>query len=265
MSTNPTPTKNIVDGTDEIIRDAINELTHGHEWFWTKTTMDEISNISPPESKFEALIDLLWEKIETNWRLAGERGGGDRNWRWAPQLYIDHEENESPETKLEKGLAGVLPKEHWTNQVPTASGLISSNSDRKRNIDLAHWDGAETVTLIELKIASDTPIYAAFEIIRNALLLCLSRVHPEQIKAVDPRWRRASRAHLRVVAPASFYEESGRCRSLAWFEIELDRAIATFGEKLPEHARISIDFGFRIFDLPEVLLNAIESARAFPA
>ena len=130
MNTNPTPPKNIVDGTDEIIRDAINDLTGGREWFWTKTTMDELSKISPSESNFARLIDHLWEKIETNWKVAGERLGGGRNWRWEPQLYID-EENESPETKLEKGLASVLPKEHWANQIPTASGLISSTSDRK--------------------------------------------------------------------------------------------------------------------------------------
>ena len=74
--------ENIVDGTDEIIRDAINELSHGREWFWTKTTMDELSRISPSVTDFEALIDRLWEKIETNWELAGKRRGGDRNWRW---------------------------------------------------------------------------------------------------------------------------------------------------------------------------------------
>ena len=111
----PAPPKNIVDGTDEIIRDAINEPTRGCKWFWTKTTMDELSEISPSESNFALLIDRLWEKIETNWKLAGERGGGERNWRWSQQLYIDYDENELPETKLEKGLASVLVKENWAN------------------------------------------------------------------------------------------------------------------------------------------------------
>ena len=63
MTTDPAPPKNIVDGTDEIIRDAINAITHGREWFWTKTTMDELSEISPSDPNFAVLIDRLWEKI----------------------------------------------------------------------------------------------------------------------------------------------------------------------------------------------------------
>jgi hypothetical protein len=266
MSENTVPPKNIVDGTDEIIRDAINALTKGREWFWTKTTLDELSKIAPPDADLEPVILRLWEKIESNWKAVdpiNQRGGGASNWRWKLLPSINYEENESPETRLEKALALALKRDRWANQIPTSSGLISSTSDRKRNIDVAHWDGDTTLTLIELKIASDTLLFAAFEIILNSLLLCLARKYATQIKMVDPVWSKATKAHLRVVAPAAFYRDGDKARSLGWFEEKLSAAVSGFGSKLPPPARLEMDFGFRVFDLSDVLLRSIESAKAF--
>jgi len=234
---------NILDGTDEIICNKINEITGGHKWFGTKTTLLEVSKICPSDIDLTALIRTLYQKIESNWKNGGQLGSNE-NWRWSLKRNIDPE-NKSAEIRIERAFANILSPEHWANQIPVASGLVGS-ADGRRNIDLAHWDGVRTVTLIELKVASDTPIYAAFEIVRYALLLCLAREHTE-IRMAKPLWKEVSLARLRVVAPTAYYQRDGKPLSLGWIEHAIDRAVAAFGETLPESAKLTMDFGFRAY------------------
>ncbi len=214
---------NILDGTKERITATLNLLTTGKKEFTTRTSLKEVSGLHG-DLKLLDLLQEIWVIIEDNWKRAGRNRGGCENWRWEPQLEINPK-NSSAETRIEKNLAANLPPKHWANQVPTASGLISTRSDRRRNIDLAHWDGVETVTLIELKALAtgakptQTPLLAAFEIIQYALLLCLARAHQTQqarINIVEPKvWLDAKRAHLRVIAPDRFYDKQF---PLDWFE-----------------------------------------------
>lgn len=241
-----TPKENILFGTDEMITDSLNKITLGEEKFTTKTALKEVAGLQV-DLKLAALLEKLWDQIEANWKRAGRRAGGSENWRWGFQPDISSK-NPSAETRLEKALAAKLPEARWANQVPTASRLIHPDSDRKRNIDIAHWDGVETVTLIELKVpkpdakTKQTPLLAAFEIVRNGLLLCLARKYPTQeagIKITKPEvWRDAKKANLRVVAPNSFYDPQ---YSLGRFERELNRAVAAF--RKPNSPEMSFAFG----------------------
>lgn len=260
--------KNIIGGTPELITKALGPLTNCAEEFSTITFARKVASFTG-DLKLPGLVNDLWKRIEENWKEAGRQPGGAENWRWKPQRYM-HPDNPSEETRLEKGLARVLPEKRWANQIPTSSGLISSTSDKKRNIDLAHWDGAKTITLVELKVATNTPVYAAFEIVRNALLLCLARAHqntPKPILIAEEKervWTRITKAHLRVVAPKQFYRQLdeptlGKHYSLGRFEEQLGDAVSSFGS----HHGLQMSFGFRVFDLTDVLLNAIETAHAY--
>ena len=267
MSTpNNIPTS-ILDGTDEIITKHLNQFTPRGEKkkFTTKTTLIEVCRVRGELDLLNLLIDI-WNQIESNWIDGGRLPGGCDNWRWEPKLYI-HAENRSAETRLEKGLATALPRENWANQVPTSSGLVSSDADHKRNIDLVRWDGIDTVTLIELKAPTaaattkQTPLLAAFEIVQNALLLCFARAHQESNPPIRIArreiWLHAKRANLRVVAPERFYDP---LHSLNWFEQELNRAVSAF--RKPNSPEMS--FSFNVFDLTAIFHEAVERSRAYP-
>ncbi len=234
----PTP-KNIIHQTDPLIDDALKTLTRG-KGFRTRTTALDLSQIKKDDMKLSDLIVALWEQIRKNWEDSHCGSGGEQNWRWDLQTEISPV-NDSKETRLEKALAAKLPSD-WANQIPTSSGLVRSGADRKRNVDLAHWNGIDEVTMIELKIASDTPVYAAFEIVRNALLLCLARSSGGKIKVVsEKQWlRHGLTANLRVLAPREYYKGF----SLGWFEHELNSAVCTFGKTHD----IAMNFHFRQFD-----------------
>lgn len=258
-------TKNIMEGTDDRITRVLGRIINCDERFSTITFARKVASFTG-DLKLVALVNDLWRDIEENWKAAKAAGcgrGGSQNWRWEPKLSM-HPNNPSEETRLEKGLATVLPKQRWANQVPTASGLIAPTADKKRNIDLAHWDEAERVTLVELKVATNTPVYAAFEIVRNALLLCLARKHQEEINiARKDVWAKVKEARLLVVAPKQFYDQlnrDGTHYSLGRFEGDLSAAISNFGG---DHGFRKMSFGFRVFDLTDVLLNAIETAHAY--
>ena len=107
--------------------------------------------------------------------------------------------NPSLEKQLEKAIVRDLDEE-WTNQMPTASGLVTSG-ERQRNIDLAHFRGMREFELIELKVESDTPLFAAIEILKNGITYLFSRRHRERLGYREsdqaPLW--ADVIHLRVL------------------------------------------------------------------
>jgi hypothetical protein len=96
--------------------------------------------------------------IEGNGESAKGRSPSEENWRFKEKPDI------SPDSKLlEKTLEKTIARrcgDDWVNQVPTASGLVGSG-ERQRNLDLVHRLSETQYDLIELKVGSDTPLYAA--------------------------------------------------------------------------------------------------------
>jgi hypothetical protein len=256
---------NIVQGVDELITKHLNRVTGGKEDYRRLTTLKEIA-AAKDSLQLPELLETLWAQIESNWRNGGSLPGGNENWRFEGKLQLDTENNESEETCLEKGLAIALPRSSWANQIPTSSGLISPASDKKRNIDMAYKNAAGELTLIELKApklnaeSQQTPVLAAFELVQNAMLLCLARAHrtgPSAINMKDPDvWETAQSVALRVVAPERFYPREW---PLHRFEAELNEAISGF--KKPNSPQMS--FAFRVFDLSAILLREIEHTAAY--
>lgn len=188
-----------------------------------------------PPGSVAAALDM----IAANWEHSGRAGLGSasrENWRWCvPQTFIGAE-NRSPEVVLERAIARACVaagRSDWSNQVPVASGVVHSSAERRRAIDLVHKCDEGHYEFIELKIASDTPLYAAFEIISYVGVWLLSR-NDECGKPL----LEAKRIDARVLAPAAYYAPF----SLGTLEQILNRELHDYGAR---HGT-ALSFGFEM-------------------
>ena len=144
---------------------------------------------------------------------------------------------------------------NWANQVPVASGLIKGTADGRRAIDLVQRRSDGAYELIELKIASDTPLYAAFELLGYACLWLLAQGDPP---AHEPELLKADCLDLRVLAPKAYYGAF----ALAALEQSVDHGVRSLGAQFG----VRMSFGYDVlpdslasFPLPSgsVLLQAL--------
>jgi hypothetical protein len=187
------------------------------------------------------VVARIYETIAANWRQAqvNRKGRSSReNWRWRkPQTYLAAH-NSSSEVTLERAIAAWGTG--WANQVPICSGAAGASADRRRSIDLVCQVGDGHFQFIELKIASDTPLYAAIEIIGYGCVWLLSRVMPN---GPDSELLTAERVDLLVLAPASYYDRF-RLDVLA---TALHEQVSALGGSL------DVQLSFRFEVLPEAL------------
>lgn len=194
---------------------------------------------------------LVHEVISSNWLTSGAAANVNRsrqNWRWTLQPQIGAA-NRSPEVVLERAIAAASAahgRTDWANQIPVASGLIVGAADGRRAIDLAQQRGDRHYELIELKVASDTPLYAAVELLGYASLWLLAR---QAIPGHAPALLAADRVDLRVLAPAAFY---------APFQLErLERSIDADVRRLGDASGVALTFAFDV--LPDGLADGAAS------
>lgn len=191
------------------------------------------------------LAGVVQKAVAANWDQGGAAANRDRsrqNWRWTLQPQIGSA-NRSPEVMLERAIARACAdtnRSDWANQIPVASGLIAGASDGRRAIDLAQRVGQGAYQLIEMKIASDTPLYAAVELLGYASIWLLARKYPP---SPAPELLLAERIELRVLAPTAFYQRF----DLAALERALDASVQTLGGQ----EGVILSFGFDV--LPETL------------
>jgi hypothetical protein len=184
-----------------------------------------LSGAAPLGFDAEALIEDIFLQVEMNWRASGVgRNPSIQNWRFEKQLNIAAH-NQSPEKTLEKAIAESAG-ETWANQVPTASGLVNATSDRSRNLDLVFRVDPGRFEFIELKLDSDTPLYAAIEMLEYGVLYLFYRLN-FLTDARNNVLLTAKTVHLRVLAPAAYY----RGYRFEWLESELTRGLQAVIEK----------------------------------
>ena len=161
----------------------------------------------------------------------------------------DH--NKSPEVLLERAVAilaekGVMPG--WLNQVPVASGLVDDRSDKRAALDLVELKD-NVARFVELKWESDTPAYAAFEVLRYGLVYLFSHVNAMELGYGDRRMMHVGRIDLQVVAPTVFFEQ----HDLLWLQHTLDQAVGDFSRQKTAD-QLTMGFGFLAipagFELP---------------
>lgn len=176
------------------------------------------------------VVVAVFGAITRNLDVARQHGlaaASRENWRWCkPQPQIAAH-NSSPEVRLERAIAAACVRagrRDWANQVPVASGVMGSHADRRRAIDLVHKVADRHFELIELKIASDTPLYAAIEIIGYGCAWLLAR---EERGADSSPLLGADRIDLIVLAPRGYYTPY----SLGRLQARLDAELSALGNQ----------------------------------
>lgn len=200
-----------------------------------------MSKRKQPLSDSLAFLEQCYEQLDRNWHKAlksGYSNPSSENWRWKRHLELAPG-NTSPEVRLERAMVDEYG-ENWSNQMPTASGLVSPNAGRAA-VDIVVRDAADTYELIELKVASDTPLFAAIEILQHGLLWCWSRCHSDDLgyEMTSRPVLAANKLTLTVLAPEMYYERY----DLVQLAAGLRQGLRAFCESDPWN----IDFRYQAF------------------
>ena len=144
---------------------------------------------------------------------------------------------------LERALAilgdkGDLPG--WYNQIPVASGFMDEWADKRAAVDLLYTDGNQ-VDLVELKWASDTPLYALFEILRYGLVFLFCRQNAAKFSYEDKTLLSCRDLILTILAPHDYYKGF----SLHPLAAEINQGLRSLAENnpvFPQYAYASCNF-----------------------
>jgi hypothetical protein len=157
------------------------------------------------------ILREVFADVEKAWGAATAENTTSRsseNFRWfKPQLTLG-QNNKSPETTLERALIGAccrLGRTDWANQVPLISGLEGPHTHKRRAVDLVHRSASDHAEFVELKVGSDTPLFAASEIVLYGLLWLLARRDRHRLSFSASPLLNARHLRLSVLAPQAFY------------------------------------------------------------
>lgn len=206
-----------------------------------------------PHNQFDGygLIAAIYDRIEKNLMRRPNREPSSENWKLcstnrlsAKSENIKKNKNTSDEVTLERAIIEKWPTE-WTYQMPVASGLFGSTSDKRRSVDLVYIKGKDnrSFDFVELKIASDSPLYAAMEILGYGLVYYASRQDTAKNLKYDSKdlaVLEARKISLCVLAPEAFYGTY----NLKW----LQKAINDGLERLVDIDSLKMDFRFEKFE-----------------
>lgn len=226
-----------------------------------KSAAIDLSSRRMPITGTTEFLQASYTKIHRNWLTARKDGyfnPSKENWRWKRHLELSVA-NKSPELRLERAIVAACG-EDWSNQMPTASGLVGPAIDKRAAVDLVFRENLASYSLVELKVDSNTPLYAAMEILMYGLLLVWSKEHIEDLgydAEIQPVLG-ATTVMLGTLAPARFYSNY----SLRNVSNALGTGLAEFGESFG----LKLNFEFSKFGPaydggidPERVLTAVET------
>jgi len=199
------------------------------------------------------LVNCFYDGMKGNIKRAPDRWSKE-NWRFSRALHIN-KNNQSPEKKLEKWVAWMSERgrKDWANQVPTASGLINRDADKKRSIDLVYRiKKSDEYDFIELKVdkkAGDA-YYAAVEILSYGVLYLIHRTnitYNKCKKSKDKELLKATTIHLKVLAPVEYYDGN----DLRRYQNTISSAIRQYTKKIVPG--LKMDFTFEVFSPDTVI------------
>ena len=194
----------------------------------------------------QRMLDLVQIKVNN-----GLGNPGQTNWifRQVP----DMAEGNGAEVTLERTLINNLPvngPRTWGNMTPVASGVCIPAADRRMAVDLVEVENS-TVTLIELKVITNTPLFAAVEILGYGLCYMIARACPRLFGCSPdlPLFNGKRHLKLRVLAPRPYYyREDIHIEWLSNLEARINQDLK--GLDLPfrfDDVGYDIDFGFEAF------------------
>ena len=195
-----------------------------------RAVANELTCREAPITGTRPFLEASYARMHANWLAAVNAGyskPSKENWRWKRHLDLGPD-NRSPELKFERAIVNACG-ENWSNQMPTASGLTGPARDKRAAVDLVLREDPTTYSLIELKVNSDTPLFAAIEIVKYGLLFVWSKVNQNAL-GYDQKLQpvlAANTVNLRVLAPSDYYSNF----DLTNLASALNRGLVEFGEQ----------------------------------
>ena len=240
-------------GVDDLIDRALGVTAVGKSPHHVHKTAALMLRSRPSSFDTPKLFQQILSRIHLNladpkarWRTMG---ASENNWRWEKMLDISPRRKVDEKT-VEK-LISATCGEMWVDQVPTASGLLDKDSDKLCDIDLVLKTAARCYEFVELKLDNSTPLFAAFEIVKYALLFLISRERREEFRYSEERnpllW--ANSLRLIVLAPPAYYSPLW----VKWLEEEIDKTFVLLST--PETA-----FRFAFEQIPSPLDSVYQTA-----
>lgn len=164
-----------------------------------KSMAISLSENPPAQFNGVTVVDRLRKSLTCEgWNISS-----GKNWEWRTEAPAY--QTSSPEVALEREIVAADVMSQWTCQMSTASGIQGPYLNKRRAIDLVRQTALDRYTFIELKVDSDNPLYAAFEILGYALAYQYARQHNWQGTGIN-NVMRAKAINLMVLGPSEWYE-----------------------------------------------------------
>lgn len=173
----------------------------------------------------------------------GWKNKAGKNWNWDTSF---HYTTDSPEVRLERELvragSGV-----WARQMATSSGVQGHRINKRRAIDLVCKAGEGWYSFIELKVESDNPLFALFELLGYGLAYLHAKANDRQGTGSHDVMA-ASLIDLVVLAPCDWYVyKKSRSASEQRFDFEWLVTKLNEGLKSVTKGKPSMRVSFREF------------------
>ena len=249
----------ILTGIDELVDSWLEVGPKGTPpHYRQRAAANELTRRETPITGTRAFLEASYARIHANWLAAIDAGytnPSKENWRWKRHRSLGAD-NSSPELKLERAIVNAYG-ENWSNQMPTASGLTGPAADKRAAVDLVLREDPTSYSLVELKVNSDTPLFAAVEIVKYGLLFVWSKVNQNNLgyeQKLQPVLA-ADTVTLSVLAPTDYYINF----DLTNMASALNNGLVEFGE---QHG---VSLGFEFCQLgadysPELEPESVQSA-----
>lgn len=211
--------------------------------YGNKTNYLKLTEASASNFDGHRVIEKIYTTIEScRLKAVYRKAPSKRNWDLIRRRRLSSDPGKL-EVTLERKIVD-LEGENWSAQVPTSSGLWDHKQAKRSAIDLVHKSGDGSYEFIELKVESDTPLFAAMEILVYGILYIYSRIYAKPLgyKIEEKPLLKAEQIHLKVLAPRSYYNN---CK-LAWFERKIERGLSDFLRARQCHS-LQMDFKFEAF------------------
>ena len=221
-----------------------------------RSALGALERTPPTADKLTELVDAIYLRLAENWhrlRSSNAKPASLQNWRWYAPVPGIAPHNKSPEVVLERAILPFGLK----SQLTVLAGQIRSQSHRVSSTPHSHRRSAirsgvhrlddNHFEFVELKVASDTPLFAALEIIQYGLVWLLSRQNRAALGYHERAMLDADAVDLTVLAPTRYYGQL----DLSALAAGLDAGVRSVG-----HAHGGINLAFEFQEFSDSLLRS---------
>ncbi len=190
-----------------------------------KSMAISLSENSQAQFDGRTVVDRLYQSLACDgWQISS-----GKNWEWRTEA--PSYRTSSPEVALEREITAADITNQWTCQMSSASGIQGPYLTKRRAIDLVRRIAPDRYAFVELKVDSDNPLYAAFEILGYALAYRHARGRNWQGTG-NHNVMHARAVDLVVLGPIGWYEYKKRGASAQQRKFKLGWLASALGDGL---------------------------------